>query len=95
VGAWLEDLVEYGLLRYSKRLSPFPFILITIIAKKIYFCCALLVQANTMGPLPSTFVQMTKVNFTGVVYSLFLTHFWFEAILYQEVYFEKNGDKKK
>ncbi len=82
MGAWLEDLVKYGLLRYRRRLGSFPFILITIITKKNYFCCALLVQVSTMGPLPSTSVQMTEVNFTGVAYSLFLTHFWFEAVLY-------------
>jgi hypothetical protein len=34
-----------------------------------------------MGPLPSTFVQMIEVNFTGVAYSLFLAHFWFEVVL--------------
>ncbi len=85
MGAWLEDLVEYGLLRYSRRLGPFPFILITVIAKNIYICCAFLVQASTMGPLPSTSIQMIEVNFTGVAYSLFLAHFWFEAVLYRDV----------
>jgi hypothetical protein len=48
-----------------------------------------------MGPLPSTSVEMTEVNFIGVAYNLFLTHFWFQTVLYREVYFEKNGDKKK
>jgi hypothetical protein len=38
-----------------------------------------------MGPLPSTSIQMIEMNFTGVAYSLFLAHFWLEAVLYQDV----------